>query len=145
MAEDRFADWRPPVIPEGKPTEYGWIVRHADRLRLGRRTDIGAFTYIQAQYGVTIEDEAQVGSHCAIYSVSTIDGKQGPVVLGRGCRVGSHSVVMPGVSIGENAIVGAFSFVTRDVPAGAVAFGVPARVTGRVDAAGRPVVGERDA
>ena len=128
MSEERFRDWRPPVIPEGKPTEWGWMVRHADRFRLGRLTDIGAFTYIQAQNGVTIEDEVQVGSHCAIYSVSTIDGKAGAVTLRRACRIGSHCVVMPGVTVGEGAIVGACSFVTEDVPAGATAFGVPARV-----------------
>lgn len=128
MTDDRFREWKPPVIPEGKPTEYGWIVRHADRFTLGRRTDIGAFTYIQAKNGVTLEDEVQIGSHCAIYSVSTIDGKEGPVVLKRNCRIGSHCVVMPGVTIGENAVVGACSFVTKDVPAGAVAFGVPAKV-----------------
>ena len=128
MSEERFGDWKPPVIPEGKPTEWGWVVRHADRFTLGRLTDIGAFTYIQARSGVTIEDGVQVGSHCAIYSVSTIDGKEGPVLLKRNCRIGSHCVVMPGVTIGEGATVGACSFVTEDVPAGATAFGVPARV-----------------
>lgn len=130
MTEERFKDWKPPLVPEGKPTEYGWIVRHADRLTLGRLTDIGAFTYIQAQNGVTIEDEVQIGSHCAIYSVSTIDGKAGPVLLKRNARVGSHCVVMPGVTIGRDAVVGAFSFVAHDVPDGAVAFGVPAKVRG---------------
>jgi len=128
MSGGRFDDWRPPVVPEGKPTEYGWVVRHADRFTLGRLTDIGAFTYIQAQSGVTVEDGVQIGSHCAIYSVSTIDGKQGPVLLRRNCRIGSHCVVMPGVTVGEGAIVGACSFVTEDVPAWATAFGVPARV-----------------
>lgn len=128
MTEDRFKEWKPPIIPEGKPTEYGWIVRHVNRFQLGRRTDIGAFTYIQAKNGVTLEDEVQIGSHCAIYSVSTIDGKEGPVLLRRNCRIGSHCVVMPGVTVGESAIVGAFSFVTKDVPAGAVAYGVPAKV-----------------
>jgi acetyltransferase-like isoleucine patch superfamily enzyme len=128
MTEDRFKEWKPPVIPEGKPTEYGWIVRHVERFKLGHRTDIGAFTYIQAKNGVTLEDEVQIGSHCALYSVSTIDAKEGPVLLKRNCRIGSHCVVMPGVTIGENAVVGAFSFVTKDVPAGAVAYGVPAKV-----------------
>jgi len=70
MTEDRFNGWKPPAIPEGKPTEYGWIVRHVDRFKLGHRTDIGAFTYIQAKNGVTLEDEVQIGSHCAAYSVS---------------------------------------------------------------------------
>jgi acetyltransferase-like isoleucine patch superfamily enzyme len=65
---------------------------------------IGAFTHINAKHGVTIEDFVQIGSDCSIYSFSTIDEKTGPVTLKKGCRVGSHSVVMPGVTIGENAV-----------------------------------------
>ncbi|NDY41880.1 acyltransferase [Dissulfurirhabdus thermomarina] len=125
---DRFAEWTYPEIEDGVPTKYHWIVRHPDGFQLGRRTDIGAFTYINAKNGVIIEDEVQVGSHCSIYSVSTIDGREGRVRLARGCRVGTHSVIMPGVTIGENAVIGAFSFVKSDVPANSVAVGVPARV-----------------
>ncbi len=47
----------------------------------------------------------------------------------KNCRIGSHSVVMPGVTVGENAVVGAFSFVDRDIPANVVAMGVPVKVT----------------
>jgi acetyltransferase-like isoleucine patch superfamily enzyme len=63
-----------------------------------------------------------------IQSSPTIDEKTGPVTLKKGCRVGSHSVVMPGVTIGINAVVGAFSFVNRDIPANAVAVGVPVKI-----------------
>ncbi|MFA6130520.1 MAG: acyltransferase [Candidatus Omnitrophota bacterium] len=128
MSERRFDNWLQPEVPDGTPTKYGWIVRHVAGFTLGERTDIGAFTYIQAQRGVTLEDEVQIGSHCSIYSVSTIDDKEGPVLVRRNARVGSHSVIMPGVTIGENAVVGAFSFVTHDVPDGAVVYGVPAKV-----------------
>jgi acetyltransferase-like isoleucine patch superfamily enzyme len=121
-------EWKPPVIEHGKPTVYNWVVQYPAGFKLGRRTDIGAFTYINARHGVTLEDEVQVGSHCALYSVSTIDDKTGPVLLKRNCRIGSHSVVMPGVTIGENAVVGAMSFVNADIPANCVAYGVPARV-----------------
>jgi acetyltransferase-like isoleucine patch superfamily enzyme len=48
-----------------------------------------------------------------------------------GARVGSGSVILAGVTIGAEALVGAGSVVTRDIPAGAVAYGVPARVRGR--------------
>ena len=125
---DRFSDWRYPEIEEGKPTKYNWIVQNVAGLKLGYKTDIGAFSYINAKYGVTIDDFVQIGSHCSIYSVSTIDNKTGAVTLKKGCRVGSHSVLMPGVTIGENAVVGAFSFVNADVPDGAVAHGIPAKV-----------------
>ncbi len=124
----RFDSWKYPQIEEGKPTIYNWIVQHVSNFQLGYKTDIGAYTYINAKYGVIIEDMVQIGSHCAIYSISTIDNKEGKVVLKRNCRIGTHSVVMPGVTVGENSIIGAFSFVNNDIPDNVVALGVPAKV-----------------
>ena len=124
----RFENWKYPEIEEGKLTKYNWIVQHKDKLKLGYKTDIGAFTYINAQYGVNIEDYVQIGSHCSIYSVSTIDNKEGEVILKKGCRIGSHSVIMPNVTIGENTIIGAFGFVNADVQDNVVAVGVPTKV-----------------
>lgn len=54
----------------------------------------------------------------------------------RGARVGSGSVILAGVTVGEDALVGAGSVVTRDIPAGSVAYGVPARVRRRTARAG---------
>jgi acetyltransferase-like isoleucine patch superfamily enzyme len=129
--KDRFKQWNHPVIRENKLTKYNWLVQHKNKLRLGYKTDIGAFTYINAKNEVIIEDLVQVGSHCSIYSVSTIDDKEGKVVLRKNCKIGSHSVIMPGVTIGENAVIGAFSFVNSDIPDNATAFGVPAKVIKR--------------
>lgn len=124
----RFINWKAPKIEEGKLTKWHWIVQNKKNLKLGRKTDIGAFTYINAQNGVVIEDEVQIGSHCSIYSVSTIDDQGGRVILKRNCRIGSHSVIMPGVTVGENSIIGAFSFVNKNIPPNCVALGVPAKV-----------------
>jgi acetyltransferase-like isoleucine patch superfamily enzyme len=124
----RFKHWEYPEIEEGKLTKYNWMVQHKKGFKLGHKTDIGAFTYINAKNGVTIGDHVQIGSHCAIYSASTIDGKEGPVLLKKNCRIGSHSVIMPSVTVGENSIVGACSFVNIDIPANAIAVGVPARI-----------------
>ena len=126
--QSRFKKWEYPEIYEGKPTKYNWLVQHKENLSLGYKTDIGAFTYINAKYHVIIEDFVQIGSHCSIYSVSTIDNKSGPVKLRKNCKIGSHSVVMPGVTIGENSIIGAFSFVTHDIPQNVIAAGTPAKV-----------------
>jgi acetyltransferase-like isoleucine patch superfamily enzyme len=126
--EKRFESWKPPKIEDSKPTEYGWIVKHVAGLRLGYMTDIGAFTYINAKNRIIIEDYVQIGSHCSIYSVSTIDNKKGQVVLKKNSKIGSHSIVMPGVTVGENSIVGAFSFVNRDVPDNVLALGIPVKV-----------------
>jgi len=126
--ENRFKNWKYPEIKEGKPTKYNWIVQGKDKFILGRNTDIGAFTYINAKNGVIVEEDVQIGSHCSIYSVSTIDNKQGKVILKKNCKIGSHSVVMPGVTVGENSVVGAFSFVTKNIPDNCLAFGIPAKV-----------------
>ena len=127
--DSRFLpDWTPPQIEEGKLTKWHWLVQNVANFQLGARTDIGAFTYINAKHGVEIGDEVQIGSHCSIYSLSTIDDAHGKVTLKKGCKIGSHSVVMPGVTIGENAMIGACSFVNKDIPPNCVAFGVPAKV-----------------
>ena len=126
--KERFEKWQYPEIKEGKLTKYNWMVQNKDGLKLGYKTDIGAFTYINAINGVVIEDFVQVGSHCSLYSESTIDNKVGKIILKKNCKIGSHSVIMPGVTIGENAVIGAFSFVNRDVPDNVVAAGVPIKV-----------------
>jgi acetyltransferase-like isoleucine patch superfamily enzyme len=124
----RFNKWKFPKIEDGKPTKYNWVVQHIEKFELRKMTDIGAFTYINARYGVIIEEGAQVGSHCSIYSESTIDGKRGKVHIKANASLGTHSVVMPGVTIGENSVVGAFSFVKEDIPANCIAYGIPAKV-----------------
>lgn len=131
--QKRFENWQYPEIEEGKLTKYNWVVQNKDGLELGFATDIGAFSYINAKYGVTVEDEVQIGSHCSIYSVSTIDNKQGKVTLKKKCKIGSHSTVLPGVTIGENSIIGAHSLVIEDIPDNVVAFGVPAKVVRRIN------------
>ena len=130
--KERFSNWKKPVIKEGVLTKYCWLVRHRKNLKLGDKTDIGAFTYINAKNGVKIGDGAQIGSHCSIYSVSTIDDKEGEVILKRNCKIGSHSVIMPNVTIGENSVVGAFSFVNRNIPANVLAFGTPVKIRKRL-------------
>ena len=129
----RFKDWDYPEIDEGKLTKYNWVVQHKDNLKLGFKTDIGAFTYINAKKGVVIEDFVQIGSHCSVYSVSTIDGKEAKVILKKNCKIGSHSVIMPGVIVGENTVIGAMSFVNCDIPDNVVAVGVPAKIVKALD------------
>ncbi len=124
---ERFKDWDYPQFDAGGMTKWNWMCQHHENLILGKNTDIGAFTYINAKYRVVIQKNVQIGSHCSIYSESTIDGKKDMVVIKKNAKVGSHSVIMPGVIIGENAVVGAFSFVNQDIPNDTVAFGIPAR------------------
>lgn len=129
---DRFHQWVYPIIEEGVPTKYNWVVQGVVNFKLSEKTDIGAFCYINASQGVEIEEGVQLGSHCSVYSVSTIDGKKGKVRLKKNCSIGSHSTVMPGITVGENSIVGAHSFVNVDIPDNAVAYGVPVRIIKKV-------------
>jgi acetyltransferase-like isoleucine patch superfamily enzyme len=54
------------------------------------------------------------------------------IVLKRNCWIGANSVILPGVTVGENSVVAAGSVVTKDVPADTVVAGVPARVIKKV-------------
>jgi acetyltransferase-like isoleucine patch superfamily enzyme len=90
--------------------------------------------------GITIEDDVMMGSGVHIYvnnhrfdspDIPIID--QGhyvsePVVLQKGCWLGANVIVLPGVTIGENSVVGAGSLVTRSIPACHLAAGNPARI-----------------
>ena len=127
--EKRFKDWKSPKFDSKGMTKWNWMCQYHENLKLGKETDIGAFTYINAKYGVEIQDNVQIGSHCSIYSLSTIDDKKGKVIIKENAKIGAHSVIMPGITIGENAIVGACSFVNKNIPDNAVAYGVPARIT----------------
>lgn len=127
-AQGTVRKWKPPFMQDGIPTKWNWVCQHPQNLTIEQSVDIGAFSYINAKYGVTIERNVQIGSHCSIYSISTVDSKKGRVILKQNVRIGSHSVIMPNVVIGENSIVGAFSFVNKDLPSNVLAYGVPVNV-----------------
>jgi len=120
-------NWQTPDISHGKMTKYNYLVQYPENLVLGRDFDIGSFVYINANYGIEIQNNVQIGSHCSIYSHSTIDNKKGKVVLMKNCKIGTHSTIMPGITIGENSVIGAYSFVTKDVPNNELWLGVPAK------------------
>lgn len=125
---ENFKNWKMPKFNKNGMTKWYWICQYHENLSLGKYIDIGSFTYINARFGVVIEDEVQIGSHCSIYSHSTIDNKKGKVVIKKGAKIGTHSTIMPGVTVGENAIIGAYSFVKNDIPANSLAFGIPAKI-----------------
>jgi acetyltransferase-like isoleucine patch superfamily enzyme len=103
--------------------------------RIGSRVRIHSGCFLEM---VTIEDDVFVGPNvvftddphpmnCPRYK----ECKGGPIVR-RLARIGANSTILPGVEIGENALVGAGSVVTGDVPAGSVVAGNPARVIKQV-------------
>ena len=135
----RFKDWKSPLFDEhgwaytiGQSIydiiEFNWLCFHSNNLKLGKNCDVGAYTLIQAKYGVEIGEDCEIGPHCYICSWSTIDDKKGKVTIKKGAKIGSHCTVMPGIVIGENTIIGAHSFVNKSLPPNVIAFGTPCKV-----------------
>lgn len=125
--------WKKPIIKHGKFTKFNYIVHYPENLNLGKNFDIGSLSYINCRYGVEIGDNVQIGSHCSIYSHSTIDNKKGPIILEKNCKIGTHSTIMPGVTIGQNSIVGAHSFVNQNIPKNEIWWGVPATFKAKIN------------
>ena len=124
--------WEKPIIKHGKMTKYNYIVQYPENLKLGKNFDIGEFSYINSEFSVEIQDNVQIGSHCSIYSNSTIDQKTGPVKLEKNCKIGTHSTIMPNISVGENSIVAAYSFVTKNIPKNQIWAGIPAKLKKKI-------------
>jgi acetyltransferase-like isoleucine patch superfamily enzyme len=123
----------------GDQTKIGTFVEIQKNARVGRRCKISSHTFICE--GVTIEDHVFVGHGVTFINdtyprATTADGalqteqdwRVESTLVKRGASIGSGATVLANVVIGENAIVGAGSVVTRDVPANAVVAGNPARV-----------------
>ena len=128
MSGNRFEKWKYPEFDSKNMTLWNWMCQNHKKLDLGKNVDIGAFTYINARYGVKIEKNVQIGSHCSIYTHSTIDDKKGKITIKENARIGTHSTIMPGVTIGRNAIVGAYSYVNINIPDNTVAYGIPVKI-----------------
>jgi acetyltransferase-like isoleucine patch superfamily enzyme/dTDP-4-dehydrorhamnose 3,5-epimerase-like enzyme len=93
---------------------------------------------VQLWDGVTLEDDVFVGPNATFTNDPFPRSKQYPhdfaqTVVRRGASIGANSTILPGLTIGQGALVGAGSVVTRDVPDRAIVVGNPARVTGYTD------------
>lgn len=123
----------------GDGTKIGTFVEIQRNSKIGKNVKVSTHSFICE--GVTIEDNVFIGHNVSFIndkypratnpdgSMQTeADWKVVPTLVKRGASIGTGSVVMCGITIGENAVIGAGSVVTRDVPPNSVAFGVPARV-----------------
>ncbi len=126
--KDRFKKWVTPKIEHGKLTDWNWMVQYPEGLIIGKRVDIGAFCYLNSKHGLKIGNDVQLGSHCSIYTESTIDNKIGSIEIGDGSCIGSHSTIMPGVKIGKNVMIGAHSFINKNIPDNSTAYGIPIKI-----------------
>jgi acetyltransferase-like isoleucine patch superfamily enzyme len=123
----------------GDKTKIGAFVEIQKNARIGQNCKVSSHTFICE--GVTIEDNVFVGHGVTFindsYPRATTpngglqtekDWKVEPTLVKTGASIGSGSTILSNITIGENALIGAGSVVTRDVPANTIAAGNPARV-----------------
>jgi acetyltransferase-like isoleucine patch superfamily enzyme len=110
-------------------------------VKIGEHTWIGPYTLLDGSGSLAIGDYCSISAGVHIYTHDTVKwalsgGKaayeRAPVRIGSCCHIGGQTVIAKGVTIGDHCVIGACSFVNRDIPPYTVAFGVPCRPVGRV-------------
>lgn len=110
--------------------------RGLDRLTIGDHVYLGPRVHLDLAAPVTIEPEAVVGPEAMLlthgdvgarFLAGFLERQEGPILLKHGCWVGARAVILPGITVGEAAVVGAGAVVTHDVPDFTMVAGVPAR------------------
>lgn len=111
-------------------------------VRVGAGTWIGPFTILDGSGGLEIGRHCSISSGVHIYTHDTVrralsggraDYERAPVSIGDCCYLGPQTVVAGGVTIGDRSVIGACSFVNRDVAPNTIVVGSPARPKGRVE------------
>jgi len=128
------------------PSDLRLALYRAMGVRIGQHVFVGLDTWLDDQFPELIEIEDDVTISFRVTVVvhddarrmngvipGAANGTVAPVRLKRGCYLGAACLILPGVTVGERAVVGAGAVVTRDVPPGKIALGVPARVVRDVD------------
>ncbi|MCK9599830.1 MAG: N-acetyltransferase [Sphaerochaeta sp.] len=128
---DNVKVWQPcniyPSASIGRNVSIGTFTEIGNNVVIGNNVRIGAMCFIPE--GVVIEDDAWIGPRCTFtndrFPPSPMEEWE-PTIVKRGACLGAAVTVVCGVTIGEGALVGAGSVITKDVPAGQVWAGVPA-------------------
>ena len=125
-------------IGEGSMVRQGVHINMGDHVKIGNHVSIMYNFVCMSRGGLTIEDNVSIAANTQILT-NNHDEKEHrillckPVVIRKNAWIGAGVTILPGVTIGENAIVGAAAVVTKDVPPNAVVVGNPARELKIVD------------
>ena len=110
-------------------------------VKIGENTWIGPYTALDGTGGLTIGKNCSISASVNIISHDTVKwaltgGKKGyenePISIGDNCFIGTGAFISKGISIGNCCLIGAGAVVTKNIPANSIAFGVPARIVGKV-------------
>ncbi len=111
--------------------QHPWKLTLHDRACLGDRANAYTLGEIVIQERATIAQEAYLCTGTHKFGDPALPLQTAPIVVGAGAFVGARAFILPGVSIGERAVVGACAVVRHDVDPGATVAGNPARPVGR--------------
>lgn len=122
-----------------KPLAYAWILvykavsEYIVGTEIHWRAKIGPFLTVYHAYGLVVNSNAVIGANCVLRHGVTIGVKEtneslASPILGDRVDVGAGAILIGGISVGDDAIIGAGSVVVKDVPRGAVVAGNPARI-----------------
>ncbi|MBO9670825.1 MAG: serine acetyltransferase [Sphingobium sp.] len=139
----RFGNWRMAVRPKIVRAPLSILYRVAYRrcrnvygIELPHTVELGRRVVIEHQGGIVIHGACKIGDECIIrqnctLGIRSLDRLQDAPVLAERVNVGAGAVLLGAITVGEGAQIGANAVVLQDVPAGALAAGVPARIVAR--------------
>lgn len=106
-------------------------------MKVGRRVSVGLMAMFDIFFPhlITIGDNTIIGYNSVVLGHEYLirEWRTGPVVIGKNVMIGANVTVLPGVVIGDGAVISAMSLVNKDVPPNTVAGGVPVRYLGKVN------------
>ena len=124
------------TIGEGSSVHWRAAFYAPSGVRIGAHSIIGNDVFLDGRRGIVIGDNVNVGGHVQVFTLEHDPQHRGfgvtggPVVIGDRAYVATRSMILPGVTVGEGAVVAAGAVVTKDVPPFTIVGGVPARRIG---------------